>query len=271
MINFEGKNVVVTGGCSGIGKATAIAFAEHGAKVFILDVNEEAGSKIALSGSNVHFIRTDVSKPEEVEAAYREIGSPVDILISNAGIEFNDVGNLVNMPMDKLMRIIEVNYFGAIHCVRTFMSDMPQGGKVVFVSSQQAFSACLPGTSYQSTKNALIGLMRALAIEYARKGINVNAICPGGVATEGMGGARSASMEGGASAGENEGLTAFRRLCPMGRRAWPREIALPILFLCSPWASYMTGQILHVDGGMSSVGMPRLGEVPLVDNDPDAQ
>jgi NAD(P)-dependent dehydrogenase (short-subunit alcohol dehydrogenase family) len=137
---------------------------------------------------------------------------------------------------------------------------MSAGGKVVFVSSLQASMACLPGTSYQASKAALIGLAKALAVELAPKGINVNAICPAGVATEGMGAVR---------AGDG-GLDDYRRHNPVGRRAWPDEIAYPILFLCSDWAKYLVGASLIVDGGMSSLGMPYVGPARSVPNDPDA-
>lgn len=257
-IRFSGKTVVVTGGGSGIGRATAIAFAEHGAMTFVVDISAEAGARVVEEHSNLCFRQGDVSRLEEIEAVRESIGEPVDILVSNAGIEYNDVGNLLTMPVDKLQRILGVNLMGAINCARVFMPTMPRGGKVVFVSSLQAFAACLPGTSYQASKGALISLTKALAIEVALNGINVNVICPGGVATEGMGAVRAG----------DSGLDDFRRLNPMGRRAWPEEIAYPILFLCSEWASYMTGQILQVDGGMSAVGMPRPTLVP-VENDPD--
>lgn len=261
-IDFKGKTVVVTGGVSGIGKATAITFAEAGALTYILDTDaENVGTVAAQTNSKLYFINADVSNIKQLEAARKEIDGKVDILVSNAGIEYNDAGNLLDMPMDKLRRILEVNLMGAINCARVFMKDMPRGGKVVFVSSQQAFTACLPGTSYQASKNALIGLTHALAIEMALKGINVNAICPGGVATEGMGAMRAGD--------DGSGMKDFKRLNPMGRRAWPEEIAYPILFLCSSWASYITGSTMLVDGGMSAVGMPR-STLVQVENDPDA-
>lgn len=262
-IRFDGKLALVTGGASGIGKATALAFAKYGANVIILDIDEERGSVIANEHPNIDFCKADISLPQDLQNSATFItlryGRPVDILVSNAGVEDNAAGNLLFMPEPGLRRIIDVNLFGAIYCARAFMPNMCNGGKVIFVSSLQAFMACLPGTSYQASKAGLLGVTKALAIEVAHLGINVNAVCPSGVATEGMGAVR----------GGDSGLDGYRRHNPVGRRAWPDEIAYPILFLCSPWASYMTGQVVQIDGGMSALGMPYPGEIRAVLHDPD--
>jgi len=262
-IGFAGKIVVVTGGASGIGRATALAFAERGATVVVVDVDETRGATLVDGVLPIEFLKADVSNALEVQSVLEGIlgryGRPADILVSNAGIEDNRVGNLLTMPEDVLRRILDVNLYGAINCARVFVPAMPDGSKVVFVSSLQAFMACLPGTSYQASKAGLIGITKALAIELGPRRINVNVICPGGVATEGMGAAR----------GNDLGLDDYRRHNPLGRRARPEEMALPILFLCSEWASYMTGQIVQVDGGMSAMGMPRAGPHVIGPDDPD--
>jgi NAD(P)-dependent dehydrogenase (short-subunit alcohol dehydrogenase family) len=262
-INFGDKLVVVTGGVSGIGKATALAFAAHGARVAILDVNERLGAAVANENSEIEFFRADVSSPREMQAAADSVlaryGRPADILVSNAGVEDNRSGNLLTMPEDVLRKIIEVNLYGGINSARAFAPAMPDGGKIVFVSSLQAFMVSLPGTSYQASKAGLIGVAKALAVELGPRRINVNVICPGGVATEGMGAVR---------AGDNR-LDDFRRHNPLGRRARSEEIAYPILFLCSEWASYMTGQIVQVDGGTSAMSMPRAGPIATSPDDPD--
>jgi 3-oxoacyl-[acyl-carrier protein] reductase len=262
-IGFAGKIVVVTGGASGIGRATALAFAECGANVAVVDVDEERGEALVDGAQRIEFFKADVAIVHEVQSVLEGVlgkyGRPADILVSNAGIENNQVGSLLTMPEDVLRRILDVNLYGAINCARVFVPAMPDGSKVVFVSSLQAFMACLPGTSYQASKAGLIGIAKALAIELGPRRINVNVICPGGVATEGMGAVR---------AGES-GLDDYRRHNPLGRRARPEEMALPILFLCSEWASYMTGQIVQVDGGMSAMGMPRAGAAIIMPDDPD--
>ena len=262
-IGFGDKIVVVTGGASGIGRATAIAFAERGATVVVVDVDEKLGVTLMDGASRIEFFKADVANAHEVQSVFEGMlsryGRPADILVSNAGIENNHVGNLLTMPEDILRRILDVNLYGAINCSRVFIPAMPDGGKVVFVSSLQAFMACLPGTSYQASKAGLIGIAKALAIELGPRRINVNVICPGGVATEGMGSVR----------GNDLGLDDYRRHNPLGRRARPEEMALPILFLCSEWASYMTGQVVQVDGGMSAMAMPRIGPTIKRPGDPD--
>lgn len=260
-MNFEGKTVVVTGGGSGIGRATALAFAKAGARVYILDSDPVRANAVAQKYEHIDYVQSvDVSSDAEVKSFAQAVG-PIDVLVSNAGIEFNDKGSLLEMSPTLLKRIVDVNLWGAVNCARAFVPSMRPGGRVVFVSSVQAFAVCQPGTSYQASKAALIGLAKGLAIEVARKGINVNVVCPGGVATEGMGAVRAG----------DSGLDDYRRHCMLGRRACPDEIAGPILFLCSDAASYMTGSVLVVDGGVSAMGMPYSGPVEYVDNDPDRQ
>lgn len=262
-ISFKEKIVVVTGGASGIGKATAFAFAEHGARVAVLDVNERLGSAVVNDRPEIDFFQADVSNPREMQAVasllLARYGRPVDILVSNAGIEDNRSGNLLTMPDAVLRTILEVNLYGGINAARALVPTMPDGGKIVFVSSLQAFMVSQPGTSYQASKAGLIGVAKALAVELGPRRINVNVICPGGVATEGMGAVRG---------GEGR-LDDYRRHNPLGRRARSEEIAYPILFLCSEWASYMTGQIVQVDGGMSAMAMPRVGALVSSPDDPD--
>jgi NAD(P)-dependent dehydrogenase (short-subunit alcohol dehydrogenase family) len=262
-INFANKIAVVTGGASGVGKATALAFARFGANVCIIDTDAERCALLSKEHQSLSFYEVDVADAAKLaELAQRMRGSPhgvIDIFVSNAGIEDTSSGNLVTMPEQVLRRIIEVNLYGAINCVRTFIPMMRDGGKIVLVSSLQAFMACAPGTSYQASKAGLIGVAKALTIELASRNINVNVVCPAGIATEGMG-ARSV---------DREGLEDYRRNNPLGRRARPDEIAYPILFLCSDWASYMTGQVVHIDGGMSSMGMPWRGPIAVFGDDPD--
>lgn len=242
---FKGKIVVITGGASGIGRTTADAFTKESASVYILDTNKMVGIKVAKK-IGATFIETDISSLSDIKRAKEIIqkkhNKPIDILISNAGIENNETGNILTMPENIMRRIVEVNFWGAVNCVRAFVKDMKSGSKVVFVSSIQGNFAHRPGTTYQASKSALLGLMRSLAIEVGPLGINVNAICPGGVATEGMGLVRS---------NEPKILDAYRKIIPLGRRARPEEISSVILFLCSPQASYMNGQEIPVDGGWS--------------------
>ncbi|HLC48827.1 MAG TPA: SDR family oxidoreductase [Candidatus Andersenbacteria bacterium] len=264
--DFTGKVAIVTGGASGIGKATVKMFAEAGANVVLVDVNKGRGETVAEElGERVCFVFADVARTrhaEEVAQRAMLAFGKIDILVNNAGIEYNDRGNLVTMPHDDMMRIIQVNLFGYIHMVRACLPHMNFGGRVVNVSSLQGLAAALPGTSYQSTKAAILGMTRALAIEYALEGITFNSVCPGAICTEGMGAAR---------AGGSASLDPTRRRIPMGRRGWPHEVAALIAFLASDAASYMTGGDYVVDGGLliSLSADDPSKPTPNVSNDPD--
>jgi len=271
-MNFKDKVAIVTGAASGIGKATAYALSKHGASVVVADINTEKGSevsrKINENGYRSIFVDVDTSKPsltnDMIDKAIKEFGK-VDILVNNAGIEFNDIGNILEMPYDKLDRILQVNLYGYINCARSVIPKMikrGQGGKVVNVSSLQGFAAHLPGTSYQVSKAGILGLTISLAIELAPYGINVNAVAPGAIATEGMGAMR---------AGQSKIIDAYRRRIPWGRRGKPEEVTYPILFLCSDYASYITGAVLVVDAGYSIALTPDsiMPIRPLMKDDPD--
>lgn len=265
-LKFNGKNVLVTGGASGIGRATAQAFALQGANVIILDINTPvAGSvvdTICELGGQASSYEVDVSTAEEVEGVAGELGAlygEIHILVNNAGIEYNDRGNIISMPYADLTRILQVNLFGYMHCVRAFVPIMPRGGRIVQVSSVQGLGAHRPGTSYQVAKSAILGLTRSLAIELAEREITVNTVAPGAIATEGMGNVRS---------GEQGIVDRYRRRIPLGRRGHVEEVAGPILFLCSELACYITGTVLLVDGGYMIQLTPDTGE-PITHYTPD--
>lgn len=267
-LDFSGKVVIVTGAASGIGKATSLAFIERGAKVALVDINRDKGLRLSkainrTNGTSI-FIESDTAQLSDIDnmikVVMKKLGCP-DILVNNAGIEFNDRGNLVDMPYTDLKHILDVNLYGYIHCVRSIVPYMPSGAKIVNVSSVQGLAVDPPGTSYQVSKSAIFGLTRVLAIELASKGINVNAVAPGGIATEGMGAMRT---------GKSDILDCYRRRTPQGRRGWPEEVAGPILFLCSSLASYITGTTLVIDGGYLINLAPDTGGLVLhLPNDPD--
>ncbi|HUW71592.1 MAG TPA: SDR family NAD(P)-dependent oxidoreductase [Candidatus Humimicrobiaceae bacterium] len=267
-LDFSGKIAIVTGAASGIGKAVALAFVKQKAKVVLVDINSKTGLATAKAtkdnGDSSLFIEADVAKSSDCERMIKtvleKLGKP-DIFVNNAGIEFNDLGNLITMPESNLRHILDVNLYGYINCARSIVPHMPDGGKIVSVSSIQGLAAHLPGTSYQASKSAIIGVTRALAIELASRNINVNVVAPGAIATEGMGAVRSE---------ESNIIDRYRRRIPKGRRGSPEEVAGPILFLCSDMANYITGATLVVDGGYLINITPDTGEpVRIFSDDPD--
>jgi NAD(P)-dependent dehydrogenase (short-subunit alcohol dehydrogenase family) len=243
--DFTGQVAVVTGAASGIGKATARMFCKAGGCVMVVDQDRERGTALVEElGGCAEFIHADVSSHGEVNRAIASAvlikrSCTLHVLVNCAAIEFNKVGNLVDMPYEMLTRILDVNLLGYIHMVRACVPRMSRGGRVVNVSSLQGLAAELPGTSYQVAKAGIFGITHALAVELAVRGITVNTVSPGSIKTEGMGNIRTGDV----------GLNPYRRLTPIGRRGWPEEVAAAILFLASDAASYITGANLIVDGG----------------------
>ncbi len=269
---FKDKIAIVTGGASGIGESIAEGLTLFGAKVCILDINRDKGLDMESmlndrENPKSHFYETDVSKPDSikrtVENIVKEAGSPW-ILVNNAGIEYGNAGNLITMPYDKMMDIVNTNFLGYVNMLREVVPHMEKngGGRIVNISSVQATQSCLPGTIYQPVKQGILGLARVMTLEYAKKNIRTNTISPGDVKTEGMG---RVWLE-----NDPHALDCMKRSLPLGRRAHPMEIANVALFLLSESASYIHGQEIVVDGGMlntlyGDMGIP---QTP-VEDDPD--
>jgi NAD(P)-dependent dehydrogenase (short-subunit alcohol dehydrogenase family) len=248
---FSDKVVLVTGAGSGIGLATAEAFALAGAKVVIAEISAKAGEAAAQSlrdrGGEAVFVATDVADAASVgnlvDQAVGRYGR-LDLAVNNAGI---DPELTPEASWDEAMfdRIIAVNLKGVFLCMKAEIAQMLQtgGGVIVNVASIAGLSGVANKPSYTASKHAIVGLTRASSLQYARRGIRINVLCPGGVDTP--------------IAVDNHGgdpafIASMNNAHPLGRIAAPSEIASGALFLCSNAAAFMTGQPLVLDGGLTA-------------------
>ena len=246
---FAGKIALVTGAASGIGRATALAFAARGAHVIIADHNEEHGmaveSSIRERGGSARFVRADMLIPEEIRAMVREtihIYGGLDYAFNNAGIE-GDQATTAECSEENWNRVIDVNLNGVWHCMREELLNMLArgGGVIVNCSSVAGLTGFRAIPAYVASKHAVIGLTKAAALEYASQNIRVNAVCPGVIQTPMI----SRFTQGDPQA---EALMVSQE--PIGRLGTPDEVASAVLWLCSGDASFVTGHSLVVDGGM---------------------
>lgn len=245
---FEGKVALITGGASGIGRATALAFAREGAKVVIADLDRDAGREVVQTihtmGGEALFVRTDVSKPNEVAslidatiATYHRL----DFAHNNAGIE-GLRGTTTECSEDNWDHVLDVNLKGVWLCMKYEIPEMLRHGKGAIVNTASVVG--LVGSqgvpAYVAAKHGVIGLTQAAALEYARLGIRINAVCPASIATP---------MMDRLTGGNPEYISQISDSEPMGRLGNPEEVATAVLWLCSDASSFVTGHPLVVDGG----------------------
>ena len=251
----DGKVTIVTGSGAGIGRATALKFAEEGAKVVVSDIDqpgcEETVSIIKNAGGEAIFVPADVSKADAVNALVVETVKAfgrLDCACNNAGIE-GKITPLVDQSIEDFDNVVSVNMRGIFLCMQAEIRQMLAGGGGAIVNlSSVAGLIGFPGLSpYVATKHGVNGLTKNAALEYGKNGIRVNSICPGGVDTRMLD-----SLAEQATAGTLSSKEMMDPLHPIGRIGRPEEVAELIVWLCSSRASFVTGAIVPVDGGFDA-------------------
>ncbi len=246
MKRLENKVAVITGGADGLGRAAAMKFTTEGATVIIWDMNEEKGlqtiAEIENTGGKAFFARVNTASYTEVETATKEASDKfgrIDILINNAGITRD--ASIKKMTPDMWQQVIDVNLTGVFNCAKCISAVMVEKGygRIINTSSVVALYGNFGQTNYVATKAGVIGLTKTLARELGRKGITVNAVAPGFIATEMV-----------KKMPENV-LKTMEEKVPLGRLGAPEEIASAYLFLASDEAAYINGATLSVDGGIT--------------------
>jgi NAD(P)-dependent dehydrogenase (short-subunit alcohol dehydrogenase family) len=249
MGRLDGKVAVITGAGGGIGREATLLFSEEGASVCVADVAEDQGQQTASDAREAFFQKVDVTDPASVQEMYRataERYGGIDVLYNNAGIMPADDSSILETEVDAWQRVQDVNTKGVFLCCKFGIPYLLErgGGSVINVASFVALSgAATSQISYTASKGAVLSLSRELAVEFARRGVRVNALCPGPVETPLL--MRLFSETPGALE---------RRLIhvPMGRLAQAKEIAQGALFLASDESSYVNGATFLVDGGITA-------------------
>jgi NAD(P)-dependent dehydrogenase (short-subunit alcohol dehydrogenase family) len=249
MGRLDGKVAVITGAGGGIGREAAILFSSEGAKVCVADVGKEAGEKAAAECREAFFYPADVTDPKSVQGMYAETAKRygrIDILYNNAGIMPADDDSILVTEPDAWDRVQAVNAKGVYLCCKYGIPHLLEGGggSVINVASFVALvGAATSQVAYTASKGAVLSMSRELAVQFARQGVRVNALCPGPVETPLL--MRLFS--------ETPGAYERRRVhLPMGRLAKAREIANAALFLASDESSYVNGSTFLVDGGLTA-------------------
>jgi 2-hydroxycyclohexanecarboxyl-CoA dehydrogenase len=248
-MRLEGKIALVTGGASGIGRATVMEIARCGAAVVCADVNAEKGAELVREAADtnfaVDFVQVDLADSRSARRCAAEVLARyprVDILVNAAG--WNDIQPFIENSPEYMDRVIAINLGGTLHLTQALLPPMIAvgKGKIVNVSSDAGRVGSTGETAYAAAKGGMIAFTKSLAREVARHSINVNCVCPGPTDTP-MLQSRPEKLK-----------EAFVRAIPFRRFAKPQEVADAILFFASPRSDYVTGQVLSVSGGLTFAG-----------------
>jgi 2-hydroxycyclohexanecarboxyl-CoA dehydrogenase len=249
MNEMQGRTIIVTGGASGIGRATALLLAREGGHVFIGDVDETGGAATAAeandAGGTAAFLKVDLADPASIEvfaAAVHERVECVDGLVNGAG--WDRIQPFIENPPEMWESLIAINLMGAIRLTRAVLPPMieAQAGKIVNISSDAGRVGSMGETVYAAAKGGLIAFTKSLAREMARHRLNVNCVCPGPTDTPLFQRQPERMRE------------ALTRAIPFRRIAQPEDIAEAVMFFLGSRSDYITGQVLSVSGGLTMVG-----------------
>jgi 2-keto-3-deoxy-L-fuconate dehydrogenase len=255
VFRLDGKTALVTGAGSGIGLAIASTFAQNGAHVFALDRDLKAAAAVVESirsaGGSASALECDVALAASVEAAFARIDSDrnaprIDILVNNAGIAH--IGTVENTSEEDLDRIYSVNVKGIFLCSRAAVRRMltSGGGVILNLASIASLIGLTDRFAYSMSKGAVLTMTRSIAVDYVKRGIRCNCICPARVHTPLVDGYLRSTYPG----HEAEMFKQLSEYQPLGRMGTPEEVAALALYLCSDEASFITGQAYPIDGGV---------------------